>query len=70
MVHADAAFTDWLRLVRAEYLEVPGLNLTEPQVQRLWGLDPVMCGAVLSELLGRNFLKRTRQGAYMRADQG
>jgi hypothetical protein len=28
-----------LRRVRAEYLEMPGLRLTAPQAQRLFGLD-------------------------------
>jgi hypothetical protein len=49
---------------------MPGLRLTEPQVQRLWGLDPVVSEALLSALLDVKFLKRTRQGAYMRVDQG
>lgn len=67
---ADTHITDWLHLIRAEYLEIPGLHLTEPQVQRLWGLDPVTTEALLSALLDVKFLKRTRHGAYVRVDQG
>lgn len=39
--------SDWLRLIHAEYREMPGLHLTKPQVQRLWGLDTgdVRCAA-------------------------
>ena len=42
---------DWLQLIQGEYLESPGLNLTKPQVQRLWGLDPLTCDALLDELV-------------------
>ena len=67
---SGAAMTDWIHLIRAEYLESPGLRLTEPQAQRLWGLDSTTCGAILTTLLDLKFLKRTRHGAYVRADQG
>ena len=30
---------DWTNLIRAEYYEMPGLSLTERQVERLWRLD-------------------------------
>jgi len=35
MVTANADLADWLQLIRAEYLEIPGLSLTKRQVQRL-----------------------------------
>src|SRR5262245_25358211 len=35
------AHDDVLRRVQGEYLEMPGLRLTEAQARRLWGLDPV-----------------------------
>jgi len=59
---------DWLQLIRAEYLEIPGLHLTRSQVQRLWGLDPATCDELLGALLDARFLTRTRDGAYVRAD--
>lgn len=68
MLTTDTHITDWLQLIRAEYLEMPGLRLTESQVQRFWGLDPVTSQALLSALLDVKFLKRTRHGAYMRTD--
>ena len=49
---------DWLQLIRAEYLEIPGLRLTGGSVQHLWNLDPVTCDALLAALLGARFLKR------------
>ena len=61
---------DWLRLIRAEYLEIPGLRLTKPQVQRLWGLDDVTTDALLAALEDVKFLRRTHRDAYVRADIG
>jgi hypothetical protein len=68
MFPADTYITDWLQLIRAEYLEIPGLCLTKSQVQRLWGLDPVTSETLLAALVDAKFLKRTRQDAYVRAD--
>jgi hypothetical protein len=70
MFPADRYITDWLQLIRAEYLEIPGLSLTKSQVQRLWGLDPVTSETVLAALVDAKFLRRTRQDAYVRADVG
>ena len=70
LVAGETRIADWLQLIRAEYLESPGLHLTKPQVQRLWGLDPVTCDALLEELVHVKFLKRTHRDAYARADTG
>ncbi len=59
---------DWLHLIRAEYLEMPGLHLTCRQAQRLWNLDADTCDALLNALVRAGFLRRTVQGAYIRAD--
>ena len=59
---------DWLEIIRGEFQEIPGLNLTKPQVQRLWGLDPVTSEALLSALLDAGFLRQTATGSYVRAD--
>jgi hypothetical protein len=60
----------WLPIVRGEYLELPGLHLTKPQVRRLWGLDPPTCDALLATLVDGRFLKRTHNGTYARVDAG
>lgn len=60
--------TDWLRLVRAEYEEMPGMNLTKPQVKRLWGFDDRTCTEVLAALEAEHFLKRTEDDGYVLAD--
>ena len=59
---------DWLHLIRAEYLEIPGLVLTRAQVRRLWSLDDVTCDAVLRALVNAGFLRQTRTGSYVRAE--
>lgn len=57
-----------LRRVRGEFLEMPGLRLSEPQARRLWGLDEDECARVLAALIEMNFLFKTRDGAFMRRD--
>jgi hypothetical protein len=64
----NATSIDWTRLVRAEYLEVPGLVLTRDQAQRLWGLERAACDQVLAALVESRFLRRTRDNRYLRAD--
>jgi len=56
-----------LMRVQSEYLEMPGLKLTEAQARRLWGLDDTTCRALLATLVKRGFLKRSPNGAYVRA---
>ena len=65
----ETTIADWLQLIRAEYLEIPGLCLTKPEAQRLWGLEAVTCEALLDALIDVRFLRCTRLGAYVRADQ-
>jgi hypothetical protein len=63
----NATDVDWAQLVRAEYLEVPGLDLTRDQAQRLWGLDRTACEQLLAALVESRFLKRTRDNRYLLA---
>jgi len=67
MTTDESTLHDWLRLIRAEYLEMPGLNLTKPQVQRLWTLEPHLCDAVLDALVSADFLRKTQHEAYVLA---
>lgn len=60
----------WLALMQGEYLEVPGLHLTKRQAERLWGLDPHVCDALLDALVAVGFLRKTRHEAYVLADGG
>jgi hypothetical protein len=65
MIAEQITVTDWLRVVQAEYLEMPGLQLTKPQIRRLWGLEPDTCDALLEQLLAAHFLRRTLRDAYV-----
>jgi hypothetical protein len=67
---ADVSISEWLQMIRAEYLEMPGLHLTQPQAQRLWGLDALTSETLLETLVSTGFLRRTRGGGYMLADTG
>lgn len=60
---------DVLRRVQGEFNEMPGLRLTLPQAQRLWGLDRAACDSLLGALVDARFLLRTRDGAFVRSDQ-
>jgi hypothetical protein len=57
--------SELLRRVQGEFLEMPGLRLTEAQACRLWGLDAQACAALLSELIDAEFLVRTQGGTFM-----
>ncbi|MBZ5556510.1 MAG: hypothetical protein LAO77_04465 [Acidobacteriia bacterium] len=63
------ALSDLVRRVQCEFLEMPGLRLTEPQARRLSGLDQAYCAAVLNALVDAGFLMRTPDGFFMRIDR-
>jgi hypothetical protein len=65
---AQRDIDDVLRRVQSEFLEMPGLRLTEAQARRLWGLDAESCAALLDVLVDAKFLFRTRDGAFMRTE--
>lgn len=56
--------------VRAEYLEMPGLNLTREQARCLWALDADTCDQLLAYLVDSGFLVRTSHATFVRADAG
>ena len=62
---ADAA--PWLRIIQSEYREMPGLSLTKPQMQRLWGLDSAICERLVDALVGTRVVRETARGAYVAA---
>jgi hypothetical protein len=59
-----------LQRARNEFLEMPGLRLTCPQAQRLWGLDEWICLQVLDALVDAEFLGRSTHGMYARLSDG
>ena len=64
---AAPSLEDAIRRARAEYLEMPGLQLTIAQAARLWHLDLAASEGVLSTLVECKFLIKTRSEAYSRA---
>jgi len=61
------AFATALRRAQAEFIEMPGLQLTEAQAARLWCFDSALCSAVLTALVESRFLIRTRNASFSRA---
>ena len=53
-------------LLRMEYAEMPGLQLTFWQVQRLCNLSDDLCESALALLMRSRFLVRTGDGQYRR----
>ena len=51
--------------IEGEYREMPGLSLTLPQAQRLWGLDSNTCAFALTTLVERKVLKQTAGGTFI-----
>jgi len=69
IVTAEPTDLDALR-VRSEFLAMPGLIISAPQVARMLGLRPEHAAAILEELARELFLTQTEQGAYRRALSG
>ncbi len=60
---------DLTALVRAEYLEMPGLCLTVAQAARLWNVGRDECRQTLDALIRTGFLYMSRD-LYMRTGCG
>jgi hypothetical protein len=63
----DQLMRDWLRRIRSEFSEMPGLRLTKPQAQRLWSLDAQLCDTLLDALVSAHVLEKTSRDAYVLA---
>ena len=61
----DASVQELLQRIEGEYREMPGLNVTPHQAERLWGLDHTTCSFVLMILVQRGSLRRTTRGTYL-----
>ena len=57
--------SDLCELMSAEYIELPGLSLTKPQMRRLWGLEAVVCDALVDALVAARVLWKTPTGTYV-----
>jgi hypothetical protein len=63
---APYTFDDLVERIRAEFIEQPGLRLTEAQATRLWQLDSATSHRVLATLTDTDFLSRSPDGRYVR----
>jgi hypothetical protein len=54
--------------VRAEFLEMPGMQLTLAQASRLFGLDAAACQYVIDTLVKASFLRWTPAGMIARCE--
>jgi len=59
----------FLNLVRAEYLEMPGLCLTAEQAARLWNVSRDESLTILDTLARSGFLYRSKK-QYLRSGSG
>lgn len=55
-----------LRRIRDEFVEMPGLSLTESQAARLWQIPAAEATSVLRVLVDAQFLTRSGSGRYCR----
>lgn len=56
---AGMTYTTLLNRVRADFVEMPGLELTVTQAVRLWNMGADDCRSVLDALVDAGFLKWT-----------
>ena len=69
MLNHDADLSRWVALVKGEYRDMPGLNLTKAQVRRMWGLEDGECDLLLQQLQRSHFLRVTPSGSYVLAEE-
>ena len=53
--------------IRGEFIEMPGLQLTIAQAQRLWGMDAAACREIIDQLVAASFLRWTPSGTVVQA---
>ena len=58
-------FDELIVRARGEYREMPGLSLTVPQAQKLWGLDRSTCHTLFERLVDARFVRQTPHGRFV-----
>ena len=56
-----------MKRVKSDFIDMPGLRLTPLQAQRLWALDPQLCGRLLEALVSARVLEKTTRDVYVLA---
>ena len=59
-----------LKRIRAEYVEMPDMQLTLEQAQRLFGVERTLCETVFDALVNERFLRVKARGVYARVTDG
>ena len=67
-VQRSLCVDEWVRIIRGEYDESPGLSLTRNQAKRLWGFDAATCDAVLERLTKSGYLRENAARMFVRDD--
>jgi hypothetical protein len=67
---AETPLDDLAQRIRAEFLEMPGMYLTGPHIQRLCGAERSPCQASLDALVEAKFLCVRADGTYTRLSDG
>jgi hypothetical protein len=65
----DMSFATFIDRARADFVEMPGLELTLPQAVRLWNVGIDDCRRVLDALAEAGFLKWTHRRTVIRTGQ-
>jgi hypothetical protein len=66
--HMDTlAYQQAFHRIHAEFREMPGMQLTTQQVERLSGVDGAICKRVLDDLVKAGFLRISPDGNYVRS---
>jgi hypothetical protein len=65
----DMSFATFVDRARADFVEMPGLELTLPQAVRLWNLGIDDCRRVLDALAEAGFVKWTHRRTVIRTGQ-
>jgi hypothetical protein len=64
---SEVAVPEVLHRIRAEYVEMPDLQLTIKQAHRLFGVEPQLCETILDMLVKERFLCMKANSAFVRA---
>lgn len=67
MIGSCSTIDKILTRIEGEYLEMPGLQLTLEQAQRLWRMERTECQALLEALVAAGFLNCSPSGKYAMA---
>lgn len=63
----DSGSTQIVRVIEAEFREMPGMRLTDAQIRRLWNLPADVCDSLLKQMCRVGTLRQDAKGRYYHA---